>query len=220
MSQSLNLKELERMAFLRTFQDGLYDIYLGGLFASFAAFAFKVFPGGVTESLTTMLILLIGLGLSGLVFWLGKKFITLPRIGLVNFGPARRKRRKDLLLALAVIVAMQVVFIVLQFSSLLSPAAREWLAPILGQADNGRLTVAIVGAIFVAPGMLFIAYIAGIPRGYYHAVVMSLGVFLMILLDQAWWMALGGALILVPGLVQLVQFLQRYPLERIPDECA
>lgn len=218
MSQLLNLKELERLAFRRTFQDGLYDIYIGGLFASFAAFAFQVFPGGVTETLTTLLVYLVGFALSGLVFWLGKKYITLPRIGLVNFGPARKKRRRDLMVALAVIVGVQVVFVVLQFSSLLSPAAREWLALILGQADNGQLMIAVIGAIFVAPGMLAIAYKADIPHGYYHAVVMALGVFLMILLDQAWWMVLGGALILLPGLVRLVQFLQRYPLERVPDE--
>jgi hypothetical protein len=218
MSQTLNLKELERLAFRRTFQDGLYDIYLGGLFASFAAFAVRIFPGSETDSLTTLLYYLIGVGLSGLIFWLGKKYITLPRIGLVNFGPARRKRRQDLILALAVIVAVQVLVVLLQFTYLRSPAVREWLAPILGQADNSNLMLAVVAAVFVAPGMLLIAYFSDIPRGYYHAVVMTLAVFLMILLDQAWWMVLGGVLIVLPGLVQFVLFLQRYPLEQVSDE--
>jgi hypothetical protein len=218
MSQSLNLKELERLAFRRTFQDGLYDIYLGGLFASFAAFSFTIFPGSEMESLTTLLFYLIGAGLSGAFFFLGKKFITLPRIGLVNFGPKRQKRKKDLLFALAVIVFVQVLVVTLQFSHLLSPAVREWLAPILGQADNSKIMIAVFAAIFLAPGMLLIAYFADIPRGYYHAIVMALAVFLMILLDQAWWMVLGGLLILLPGLVQFIQFLQRYPLEKVSDE--
>jgi hypothetical protein len=47
---------------------------------------------------------------------------------------------------------------------------------------------------------------------------MSLAIFVMILLDQAWWMVLGGALIALPGLVQFFLFLKRYPLEKIPDE--
>ena len=212
MSQSLNLKELERLAFRRTYQDGLWDIYLGGMFASFAAFAFTVFPGGETESLTPLPYTLIGVVLSGLVFFLGKKYITLPRIGLVNFSPARQKRKRDLLLALAVIVAVQVLFVLFQFSYLQFPAAREWLEPILGQADNSRLMVAVVAVIFVAPGMLLIAYMLDIPRGYYHAVVMALAVFLMIMLDQAWWMILGGVLILLPGVILFARFLQRYPL--------
>lgn len=218
MSQNLDLKKLERMAFVRTFQDGLYDIYLGGLFASFAAFGFTVFPGSETETLPTLLYYLIGAGLSFAFFFLGKKFITLPRIGLVNFGPRRQKRKRDLILALAVIVFVQVLVVTLQFSHLLSPAVREWLAPVLGQADNSRWMVAVLAVAFVAPGMLVIAYFTDIPRGYYHAVVMALAVFLMIMLDQAWWMLLGGLLILLPGLVQFVQFLQHYPLEKISDE--
>ncbi len=218
MTQPLNLKELERLAFRRTYQDGLYAIYLGGLFASFAAFSFTVFPGSETESLTTLLYFLIGAGLSNMIFWLGKKFITLPRIGLVNFGPARQKRKQDLLLALIVIVAVQVMVVLLQFSYLQSPAVRAWLAPILGQVNNSNLMVAVVAVIFVAPGMLLIAYKMDIPHGYYQAVVMALAVFLMILLDSAWWMVLGGALIVLPGLIQFVLFLRRYPLENVSDE--
>jgi len=218
MLHPVNLKELERMAFHRTYQDGLYDIYLGGMLASFASFGFTIFPGNQRESLTTMLYYLIGIALSGLVFWLGKKFITLPRIGLVNFGPARQKRKRDLILALAVIVAVQVLFVLLQFTYLQSPAAQQWLAPVLGQANNNRLMIAVVAAIFVVPGMLLIAYKMENPRGYYHAVVMALAVFLMILFDQAWWMVLGGFLILLPGLVQFMLFLQRYPLDKASHE--
>jgi hypothetical protein len=218
MSQSLNLKELERQAYLRTFEDGLLDIYMGGLLASFAAFGFTVFPGNKSSSLITLLYFLAGVGLSSLVFWLGKRNITLPRIGLVKFGPARQKRARDLFLALAVIVAVQVLVIVLQFSYLLPPAVHEWLAPLLGAAESSNLLIAVVGAIFVAPGMLLIAYMTDNPRGYYHAVVLTLAVFLMILLDQAWWMVLGGVLILLPGVVHFVRFLQRYPLEDLPDE--
>jgi hypothetical protein len=117
-----------------------------------------------------------------------------------------------------VIVAVQVLVVALQFTYLKIPVVQEWLTPILGQANNSRLAVAIFAAIFVAPGMLLIAYKMEIPGGYYHAVTVTLAVFLMIVLDQAWWMALGGGLILLTGLVHLIQFLQRYPLEKTFDE--
>ena len=90
--KALNLKELEQLAYRRTYQDGLLDIYLGGILASFAVFGFTIFPGTDMDSLQVLLYYLIGMGLSTLVFWLGKRYITLPRIGLVKFGPARQKR--------------------------------------------------------------------------------------------------------------------------------
>jgi len=216
--KALNLKELEQLAYRRTYQDGLLDIYLGGILASFAAFGFTIFPGTDMDSLQVLLYYLIGMGLSTLVFWLGKRYITLPRIGLVKFNPARQKRARDLILTLAVIVAVQVLVVLLQMGFLLSSDLRSQLIPILGTTSNPNLMIAIFAVIFVAPGMLLIAYFMDIPHFYYNAVVMSLGVFLMILLDQAWWMALGGALIILLGVIQLVRFLRQYPLESTPHE--
>jgi hypothetical protein len=216
--KALNLKELERLAYLRTYQDGLYDIYLGGLLATFAASGFMIFPGSEMEPVEVLIYYLIGMGLSSLVFWLGKKYITLPRIGFVIFGPRRKKRIRDLILTMAVIIMLQALAILLQFSSLLPPDLLNQLSFILGATDSPRLMLAIFAGIFVAPGMLLIAYIVDIPHGYYHAVVLSLAVFLMILIDHALWMALGGALIILPGIFQFAQFLRRYPLEGMPYE--
>jgi len=214
----LNLKELEQMAYRRTYQDGLLDIYMGGLLASFAAFGFTIFPGGDTESLTVLLYYLLGMGLSGLIFWLGKRYITLPRIGLVTFGPARQKRRSDLIIALAIIAAVQLAAVLLQISMLNNPALLSSVRPFFSTGSQANLAIAIAAALFVSPGMLLIAYKMDNPRGYYHAVVMTTAIFLMILLDQAWWMVLGGVLIILPGIYQLVWFLKQYPLESIPHD--
>jgi hypothetical protein len=216
--KALNLKELEKLAYRLTLQDGLLDIFLGGVIASNAAFSFKIFPGSDMESIEVLLYYLIGMVLSVLVFWLGKKYITLPRIGLVTFGPARQKRKRNLLITLAVIITLQVLVVLLQGGFLISPALRSQLIPLLGTTSSTNLKLAIFAVIFVAPGMLLIAYITDIPRGYYIAGVMSLAVFLMILLDQAWWMVLGGALIILPGVFQFAWFLRQYPLEGTPPE--
>ena len=216
--KALNLKELEQLAYRRTYQDGLQDIYIGGTLASFAAFAFTIFPGTPMKSLDVFLYFLIGMGLSNLVFWLGKRYITLPRIGLVSFGPARQKRKRDLIVTLAVIVAVQVLVVLLQMGFLLTPSLRSQLVPILGATGSTNLPIAIFTVLFVAPGMLLIAYFMDIPRFYYHAGVVSLGVFLMILLNQAWWMVLGGVLVILPGVFQLARFLRQYPLEGTPHE--
>jgi hypothetical protein len=218
IKKALNLKELEQLAYRRTYQDGLLDITLGGVLASFAINGFTIFPGSDMESSEVLIYFLTGMVLSSLVYLLGKIFITLPRIGLVTFGPARQKRTRALILTLAVIITVQALMILLQQGFLLSPALRSQLIPILGTTSSNRLMLAIVAGIFVAPGMLLIAYFLETPRGYYHAGVMTLAVFLMILLDQAWWMVLGGALMILPGVFQLAWFLRQYPLKGTPHE--
>jgi len=79
----ISLKELERKAFRSTYQDGLLDIYLGGTIASFTVFAGAMEPADQLTSWQRLLIFLAGCGISNLIFWVGKKFITLPRIGQV-----------------------------------------------------------------------------------------------------------------------------------------
>src|SRR5512146_274287 len=110
----ISLKELERKAFRSAYQDGLLDIYMGGTIASFTVFAETLQS---TDGLTTwqrFLIFLVGCGISNLIFWVGKKFITLPRIGQVKFGPARKRRIRTLVIVLSVIVGIQVAIVAFQ----------------------------------------------------------------------------------------------------------
>jgi hypothetical protein len=212
MSTSINLKELERRAFRRTYEDGLFEIYIGGMLMSFSVFAFNVFPGETFESLAALGLYLAGMTISCLVFFVGKKIITLPRIGIVNFGEQRKKRKRDLITALSVIVGIQVLALFLQFGLLASPELRARLTPFLGDQFGSTLAIAIVAVIFVAPGLLLMAYYAEIPHGYFYAAIISIGIFLMIILNQAWWMAAAGALLLAAGIVHLIRFLNKYPL--------
>jgi hypothetical protein len=212
MSAPINLKELERRAYRRTYEDGLLEIQMGGILASFSVFAFNVFPGETFESIVALGLYLVGVTISSLVYWLGKKFITLPRIGMVNFGKQRQKRRRDLVVALSVIVGIQAAAILLQIALWAFPELGTRLTPLLGDHFGSSLLVAILAVVFVAPGFLLIAYFLEIPRGYFHAVIIALAIFLMIILDQAWWMAAVGIFILIEGIVHLVQFIRKYPL--------
>jgi hypothetical protein len=60
--------------------------------------------------------------------------------------------------------------------------------------------------------MMVIAYFNDFPRGYYIALVMAVGVFLMIWFGQPLIQIGAAFLILIPGLVLFVRFLRRYPL--------
>jgi len=76
------------------------------------------------------------------------------------------------------------------------------------------LAVATLGSLFVGPSFILIAYFLDFPRGYFIAVMMALAVFLMIYLNQPIYPIIIGILIVVPGVVLFLRFLQRYPLHK------
>jgi uncharacterized membrane protein YgaE (UPF0421/DUF939 family) len=76
------------------------------------------------------------------------------------------------------------------------------------------LVVDSIGALIVGPSMILVAYFRDFPRGYFIAVMIALAVFLMVYLNQPVYPIVIGGLIVLPGLVLFVRFLQKYPLPR------
>jgi hypothetical protein len=210
MSETLDLKNIEKKAFRSVNQDGLLDIQIGGVVLSMSVLPF------ITDSETFPILgfglFLAGLVLSYLVFWVGKKYITIPRMGQVKFGPRRQRRKLTLVLVLSGIVLLQVILL---FGTIFLWAHPEWAARLGFSGSNPdleRLIVAVVGALFVGPSMALITYFNDFTRGYYIAVVLSLAVFSWIWFDQPLSLIVGGLLILIPGVVLFIRFLREHPL--------
>lgn len=217
MSAILDLKEIERRAFRSTYQDGLWDMYMGAIVMAMAIFLHRPEDGyALTNTIVMVVVFAVAYGL----LCAGKKFVTLPRMGQVRFGPARKRRGRTLAIILGLVVLVQ--------AGIVGLTALGWLNPQVGAQINGfladhsleRLAVAALGSLFVGPSMILIAYFIDFPRGYYIAVMMSLAVFLMILTNQPVYAVVIGGLIVLPGLVLFVRFLKRYPLpqEGVPHE--
>ena len=209
MSQNLDLKAIERKAFRSVHQDGLWDIYLGGLMLVLSLF-FAIPESGEGE-LTYMVIALLGVTVVFAVFQLGKKYITTPRMGQVQFGPERQKRKITLgwIMGAYVLVTLGMVLFSLYI----------WNRSASGQTVDLALTpslervlVALVAALLAGTSTLVISYFREFVRGYYIALLMGLGFFFTLLLDMTIPMIVAGALILVPGLVLFVNFLRQHPL--------
>ena len=90
MSQNISLKALERNAWTSYFQDGLWDIFLGLLLVSSAVNTWLSDSGVPSSARISTYIGIMVLG--GLVLWAGKRFITVPRLGRVKFGPKRKAK--------------------------------------------------------------------------------------------------------------------------------
>ncbi len=211
-TNSISLKELERKAYRSTYQDGLFDIYWGGTIASFTVFADSLYGADSLTSWQRLLIFLAGCGISNLIFWVGKRFITLPRIGQVKFGPARWRRIRTLIIVLSVIVGIQVAIFAFQVALWQIPALRSWFGFLALPQDMGKLIVAVVGALFVGPGLTVMAYFIDFPRGYYIAAVTSLAVFCLIWFENALFYIAAGLLIILPGIFLFIRFLLQHPL--------
>lgn len=209
MSEQLDLKAIERKAFLSTFQDGLLDICISFVVGSMALMMFMI--DREETAWLYLLLAFLGVGIGQAIFWAGKKYLTLPRMGQVKFGEMRRKRSKTLALILAAAVIVQVGIVLLTAGVLAIPALGAKLEELFPDKSGSLLLVAAVGALFVGPSMLLIAFFNDFPRGYYIALVLTLGVFFMIWFWQPLIQIGAAVLILIPGLVLLVRFLRRYP---------
>ena len=210
MSDALDLKNIEKKAFRAAHQDGLWDIYIGGVVLSMSVLAYstasEAFP------LLRYGLFLAGLGLSYLIFWGGKKYLTAPRLGQVKFGPRRQKRKLTLMIVLAGIVLLQVLLLAGTIFLWANPESAARLGFSHTDPDLERLLVAVTGALIVGPSMTLIAYFNDFLRGYYIAFILSLAVFSLIWFGQPIYLIVAALLIIIPGVVLFVRFLREHPL--------
>ncbi len=210
MSQTIDLKKLERKAWTSYFQDGLWDIYLGLLLPAMAV-SDLLSDVGVPKA-WYVAIYVTWLVLSMLVMWAGKKFITVPRMGRVKFGPKGKTRaKKAVLVGIISVLVLAVLFVIVR-------AMRS------DPAEG--LPMGLIFSAVYAVHMLVVfslgAYFLDFNRLYLIGVMYALPVPVDILLDELAGIDLGfiafavpATVILLMGLVVLVRFLREYPLPAV-----
>jgi uncharacterized membrane protein YidH (DUF202 family) len=209
MTQNLDLKAIERRAFRSVHQDGLWDIYLGVLLLSLSLF-FAVPESGEGEG-TYMLFALLGVGIAFAVFQLGKRYVTVPRMGQVQFGPERQKRKITLawIMGFYFLVTLGLVLFSLYMWNANASGLRTEL---IVDPSLERAFVASIAALIVGTSIIVISYFKEFLRGYYIALLMGCGFFFTLWFDTTLPMIIAGMFILVPGLVLFVTFLRQHPL--------
>ncbi|MFX0008853.1 MAG: hypothetical protein ACFE9R_00950 [Candidatus Hermodarchaeota archaeon] len=208
MAKQLDLKEMEKKAWKSTFQDGLWDIYFG-LIIMGIGFSWLGRFLGLPETLGVM-VTLISWNIGAMViFILGKKFITTPRIGFVKFGQIRKKRNKFLALVLGVMVAFTLttfIFTMLGVFQLQLP---------------GFLVMLLIGVLFITLPFSFIAYFLQLNRLYWYGLLGGFGLFISELLqpiisapyDDLITFGGIGLVITITGVTYFLKFLRRYTLK-------
>ena len=211
MLQKMNLKEIERRAFRSTFQDGLWDIYLGLLLLNWVIA--MMLTGTGLPLPWVMVIMLASALLQMLAFWAGKRFVTTPRIGLVKFGPQRQAKMKNLRAVLFLSVLLGVIM------SIVGLGARGnglpgWLAgiPIPAYVWAAQAIVVFgLGAYFLDVTRFYVyGVLYGLP--FPVGVLLSENTTLTGLSSLAITFGVAAGVMILIGVVLFVRFLRDYPV--------
>lgn len=205
MSENIDIKELEKKAWVSTFQDGLWDIYIGLIIMGLG---FPWLGGffGLPETVDVLVTIFswdIG---AMIVLFLGKNYITKPRMGFAKFGQIRKKRNKLLALFLAMMVAFTIITLIFTLIGMFQIQL------------PGFLVMLIIGLLFITLPFSILAYFIQLKRLYLYAIVGGLGLSLSEFLTPLFGppyndiIPFGGTglVITISGLTLLVKFLRKY----------
>jgi hypothetical protein len=206
MIDKIDLKELEKKSYRFTFKDGIYDIAYGVLLISFA-----IAP--ILREMIYLWYVLVVIPPAPLIIILGKKYITLPRIGMVKFDLKRRKSLKKTLIISAVLVPITIVIFILTWMNIFPGN--------IGSAING-FAVPLGAGIFAIILLSICAYLIDFPHMYIYGIFIGLGIPINEIiqrqigspLDSLITFGTGGIILLIFGLFTLIKFIQKYQIPK------
>lgn len=183
------LKELEHKIFMRYFEDGFWDIYLGLLLLSF----------GLT--ITFELGYLAGVfgALGVLIPRVGKSKYTYPRVGYIKFRDIRR--RNVGMIVLGVLIFGVVLFFF--FSGSQENPITEFL----------RNNILLIIALIWSGALVTVASILDVKHYFYYALLVFVGIY-----GGNWVGSLGinlivtGGIIVIVGLIIMILFIRKHPI--------
>ena len=199
----INLKELERRAYLSYHQDGLIDIFVGIYILLFGS---GILLKTATDFTTWFTIPAIIPAIMIPVWISIKKRITIPRIGYVKFGFRSVSRLTAIFLGL--VVAGLGVFIVFGLGASMG---QNWALTLRNLIVSYGMLVIGIGAALISS--LF-AYVMGLKRLYMYG-LLTLVLFItnyFVAIPLEYLLLTIGLVIIVYGFVLLMQFIRKYPL--------
>lgn len=203
MLENINLKDLERKAFRSTFQDGLWDIFIGFLFTQFAIAPF-LSERGLGDFWSSAALFPVYMIVLAFVMVL-KKYVVAPRLGMVQFSKKRKSKFKRLILMTNIILVIGII------------AAAFFV-------DLSNLNIKSVFpatfSLMLLIGFSIAAYMLDLVRFYIYGAMNILAVVVGELLykfagasHHGFPIAFGvtSSIMIVVGIVLLVNFLRKYP---------
>ncbi len=210
MTENLSLRELEKRAYRSTFQDGVWDIFLGIMLLNMAISVLLTTLGlSLLQSALGLAVISIPLTAFGLAFFiLGKKYITVPRMGYVEFGPKRKSNRRKSIFVLSISAILGLLIFILTLSGKM-PYELRFKFPV----------VLIIFALNVIIVFSLLAYFFDFGRLYIYAFLYAVPFVIGKPLQQITGyrymftalLFISSSIMIIVGLVFYVRFIKKYP---------
>ena len=213
MTQPTTVKNAETRAFrLATFEDGIWEIYLGTFFTLMSLYSIsRKLLGPVINAILALGVILTLVGIA----WYAKKRVTQPRVGFVKFAPGTKKVIRKANLITWGLVIFTFILMILGSNQLIKGSA--WGNLPKWAADFG---IDFVFALIILGIFSVIAYLIGAPRFYGYGLLLGAGNFISTVLHAyhnasfQWPTALAGLVIATSGIYILTKFIRTYPLAK------
>ena len=204
MNDEINLKKIEKKIFSSTYQDGLFDLLIGIFIIAMGLSLMleKAYP------LADWWIAILTVPFIA-AFVLAKKFITVPRMGMVKFSEKRRAKIKK---SFGILLAFLILGVIVSIVFFLGIIPNSWLSK--------RVQIpSMLWAIASIIGFSLAAYSLNMKRYYIYGILSAIPFpFYRFLKYNPKFSHLSlimffisGAIILIIGSIVLVQFLRNYP---------
>ncbi len=206
MPEFIDLKALEKKAYTSIFQDGLLDIFFG-----------LIIIGWITNSLgdffdTVIVIIILSSYyiLVCILFILTKRFISVPRMGQVKFGPIRKLNVKRFIIFSVINTTILIILLILPYTGLFQSVNFD-----------GYITILLICTLFIWLPLSIIAFLIKFNRLYIYAIIGGLSFFVAdllrgyipYLLSTSIVFGVSGGIIFSIGLIVFLRFLKKYPKE-------
>lgn len=204
MHPLIDIESIQRRAVLITFEDGLLDCALG---LSLASIALAITLERIIP-LEDWWIAILSLPLFAL-FIVGKRLITWPRIGRVEFRNPKKRSLRRLLLFLSLLTGLALAVT----GAILSFFPPDWIR-------GGTYLFPLLWFVFFTLGFAVLGYATDVIRFHSYGLIMAISLPAQQVLRYSgfsWQFCLipflAGAVILTgAGCFLLVRFLRRYPV--------
>ena len=209
MTENIDMKELEKKAWTSYFQDGLFDIVIG-MIMLVAVLSSTLDAIGVSDEVRISIYIPLMVIVPPVFFVLGKRYITLPRLGVARFGAHRKARNRIMIAGLVSVQLVLLAILILQVYGV----GLGWLGFII-------VTLNILAAFCL------IAYLLDYRRMYVIGILVAASEPMTVVLrrysDTVYrgFIAYGipAIIIMAMGLIVLHQFVRKYekPAKETPD---
>jgi hypothetical protein len=210
VTQNIDMKELEKKAWTSYFQDGLLDIAIGMIMLA-AVLSSTLDVIGISDEVRISIYIPLMVVVPPVIVILGKRYITIPRLGVARFGPHRKARNR---IMIAGLVGTQLI--------LLAMLALQWIYGV----GSGWLGSIIV-TLNILAAFCLIAYLLDYKRMYVIGILVAASEPVTFCLknysDTVYrgFIAYGipAIIVMVMGFIVLRQFMREYekPTMETPD---